>query len=189
MFIVASVVLILLITLSAGAVWAYLKLTSEPVTNTFSPDKDMNPTIEEDFQDNIKSDVLVNVGDTGYSVYVRAAVVVTWAKADGTVYATAPVAGTDYTLNWNGTDWFRASDGFYYHKVPVDSKGKTAKLIHSCTPVAGKAPDGGYTLHVKIVAQTIQALGATDYDGTPAVEDAWKVVEVDSNTGYLLPSS
>lgn len=189
MLIAATVAMILLIALSAGTVYAYLKLTGNHVLNQFDPEQDVNPTIEETFDGNVKSDVQVNVGETGYSVYVRAMVVATWVKADGTVHATAPVAGTDYTLDWNSTDWFLASDGFYYHKAPIASEEKTAELIRTCAPVAGKAPDGGYTLNVKIVAQTIQALGATDLDGTPAVEDAWKVVKVDPATGNLQPSS
>ena len=188
-FIVALIAMVLLVALSVGTVFAYLKLTGNQVLNEFSPDQDVNPTIEESFKDNVKSDVQVNVGDTGYSVYVRATIVATWVKADGAVHATAPIAGTDYTLNWNSTDWFLASDGFYYHKAPVESQDKTAELIHTCTPVAGKAPEGGYTLQVKIVAQTIQALGSTDLNGTPAVEDAWKVVEIDSNNRYLKPAS
>ena len=51
-------------------------------------------------------------------------------------------------------------------------------LITECAPVDGKTPVG-YGLNVEIITQTVQALGTTDSDGTPAVADAWGVTLVD----------
>lgn len=179
---------ILLVVLVVSAL-AYLSASTGSLTNTFNPAGETDPTINETFENNVKTNVAVNVGNPGYAVYVRAAIVVNWEEdgKEGTYHATAPVAGTDYAINLNIADddpWFLGSDGFYYHKAMVNS-GATSNLIETCEVVAGKAPTG-YHLNVEIVAQTIQALGTTDVGDTPAVEDAWKVVTVDNN-GSLIP--
>lgn len=162
---------------TVATVYAYLKISTDPaVKNTFSAAQDPEATITESFDPNTeKKDVAVKVGKTGYSVYVRAAIVVTWKNAEnGDVLATKPVAGVDYTITLNDSAWFE-KDGFYYHKAAVPSEGTTANLIISCIPIAGKAP-AGYGLNVEIVAQTIQSAGTTDTGDTPAVTDAWGVI-------------
>ena len=189
----AVLVGILVAALLITGALAYLSASGGTVSNTFSPASDPKPTINENFNGTTKTNVAVNVGDPGYAVYVRAAIVVNWEKKDsaGTYHATSPVAGTDYTISLNtaaNDPWFLGDDGFYYHKAMVNSGETTADLINTCTVVAGKAPTG-YHLDVQIIAQTIQALGTTDNDangdpvavGIPAVEDAWKVVTVDDN--------
>ena len=165
---------------TVATVYAYLKTSTPAVNNTFSAAQDPEATITESFDpETEKKNVAVKVGDTGYSVYVRAVIVVTWKNAEnGDVLATKPVAGTDYEISLNTSDWFE-KDGFYYHEEPVPSKGTTADLIISCKPIAGKTP-AGYGLNVEIVAQTIQAAGKADAGDIPAVTKAWKV-KVDSN--------
>lgn len=173
------------IFLTIGGVIAYLSTYTGALTNSFAADAPTDPVISEDpFNGNEKNNVKVDVGRPGYSVYVRAAVVVTWKDSAGNVLGTAPVAGTDYSIDFNTSDWFfRASDGFYYHKKPVayngtdDASTLTATLITSCTPKDGRTP-AGYGLNVEIIAQTIQALGTTDADDTPAAEEAWGVTIV-----------
>lgn len=170
---------LLIAAVTVATVYAYLKTSTPAVTNSFAADVDPDITITESFKDDVKSNVAVQVGDTGYSVYVRAAIVVTWKNAEnGDVLATKPVAGVDYTITLNDSDWFE-KDGFYYHKAAVPSEGTTANFIISCKPIAGKAP-AGYGLNVEIVAQTIQSAGTTDTGDTPAVTDAWGVY-VDSD--------
>lgn len=200
---------ILLTVLVVGAL-AYLSASTGSLTNTFKPATETNPSILEGpdgntFDGITKEQVKVNVGDPGYAVYVRAAIVVNWEEdgKDGTYHATAPVAGTDYTLTLNTTDWFQCKYDdetdfyFYYHEKPVAYDGTnenskyTKVLINSCQVKDGAAVPDGYHLDVQIIAQTIQALGTTDAvdangDPTPAVEDAWKVVTVDNN-GSLIP--
>lgn len=180
------------LSLMVGGVTAYLSTRTEALKNTFEEETAIQPTVVESMKNNVKTDVAVNVGDPGYAVYVRAAVVVTWKDENGNVLGKLPKAGTDqdvdkdYTINYNLTDWFyRESDGFYYHKAPVaydglnDTSKLTNNLINRCTPVAGRTP-AGYGLNVEIIAQTIQAVGTTDVDNIPAVEDAWGI-EVDGS--------
>lgn len=194
----AILIAVLVITATTGAVYAYLSATGGPVTNTFMPDVETNPSIDETFTENVKTNVSVNVGALDYAVYVRAVIVVTWQKTetvDGVdqvhVYGQLPVAGTDYSIDLNAGDskpWFQQGD-FYYYRQKVDSKEPneavlTDVLINSCKPLTS-APTG-YSLHVEIIAQTIQAVGTTDGTDIPAVQDAWGVYIVD---GKLSPPS
>jgi hypothetical protein len=168
------------IAVTVATVYAYLKTSTPAVENSFGAAQDPEATITESFDPNTeKKNVAVKVGDTGYSVYVRAVIVVTWKNAEnGDVLATKPVAGTDYEISLNDSEWFE-KDGFYYHKAAVESGDSTAVLINSCAPSDGKTP-AGYGLNVEIVAQTIQAAGKTDAGDIPAVTKAWKI-KVDSN--------
>ena len=200
------IVAVCVITLLPISVKAYLSTSIGGVSNIFRPAVEKTPNSLEGNDGNpfdgiTKEKVRVCVGATGYAVYVRAAVVVNWEEniedtegkktivADtGIFHADAPVAGEDYIINLNtesNDPWFLGADGFYYHKAMINSEGATADLINSCKVVTGKVPDG-YHLDVQIVAQTIQALGGTDEDNTPAVTDAWKVVAVDSNSKELF---
>ena len=180
--ILITAVVILVISLSAGGVYAYLKWNAGKVDNSFTHQNDLDPTIVETFDGNAKTNVAVNVGNRGYSVYVRVAVVPTWVATGSSdqVHATAPVAGVDYTISLNTTDWFLGSDGYYYHKQPVNNGQTSSVLINECRPVAENVPDG-FDLNVKVIAQVVQALGTTDGGNVPAVQDAWKVVNVDSS--------
>jgi hypothetical protein len=114
-----------------------------------------------------------NTGDT--DAYIRVAVVVTWKKADGTVWAQAPVAGTDYTAWTPGTDWVRGADGYYYYTKSVAPDALTGILINQIVPLKA-APEAGYTLSIEIVASAIQAKPSN------VVKDQWGVtVDADGN--------
>lgn len=171
----AVLIAVLVLCATAGTVYAYLSTASGPAANTFTPDAPTDPTISETFNNLVKSDVKVEVGDPGYAVYVRAVIVVTWEDEDGNVYAQTPVQGTDYIITI-GENWFK-KNGYYYYTDMVNSGGSTAELITNCYQSA-TAPTG-YQLHVEIISQTIQALGTTDDRDTPAVTDAWDVTVSD----------
>lgn len=163
---------------------AFLSASTGALVNTFTANQSTDPAIVETFDHNEKTDVAVDVGDPGYAVYVRVAVVVTWKNGEnGDVLGVVPVEGADYTITYNTEDWFKGSDGFYYHRDMVNSAENTAVLINSCQPVDGKTPEG-YGLNVEIIAQTIQSLGTTDDGEVPAVTDAWGV-KVEN--GKLVP--
>lgn len=171
-------VAIAVLGLVSGGVVAYLSTSTGEVTNTFEADAPTNPAIND-------TAYSVNVGDPGYAVYVRAAVVVTWKDTEGNVLAAMPKKDTDYEIGMNTTDWFEHG-GFWYHKSMVNTDGSTEALITSCT---AHASQGDYTLSVEIIAQTIQALGSTDGDNPiPAVQQAWGV-EVDANKQLKVPTT
>lgn len=175
----ALVGLIVLLCCTVAGTLAYLITSTDPLVNTFTPTK-VTTTIVEDFDYGVKEKVKVkNTGDI--NAYIRAAVVVNWVDDEDNIHADAPVAGTDYTIEWNvDTDsetnkpWFRGSDGFYYHKATVAASESTGILINECKPVEGKAPQG-YYLQVTILAEGIQA------EPAGAVQSAWPTVTVDEN--------
>lgn len=182
---------IALLAMISGGVAAYLSYSTPAVSNSFEADTDQDPAILETMENNVKSNVAVSVSaDQGYAVYVRAAIVATWRRGDTEpdgqeiLLPQAPQPDTDYTLSLNltNTGWFEEG-GFYYYRPMVNPGASTAELITSCTPNVTKE---GYVLNVEIMAQTIQALGTTDANGTPAVTDAWGV-QVEN--GQLKPTS
>jgi len=163
---------VIVLAASFGGVAAYLSTTAGPVTNEFDIAGEQDPTVE---------GYVVSVpADLGYSVYVRAAVIVNWKAENGDVLAQAPVQGADYSITMNETDWFEYR-GFWYCRAAVAPGGSTATLIGDLTVATEQS---GYTLTAELAAQTIQALGSTDVadpysDGTPAVTEAWKVLVSD----------
>ncbi len=178
----------------AGAVYAYLSAISGPAGDTLFPAPETDPVIatSSPVAESIADNLFVSVGDIGYPVYVRAAIVITWEDPSGAVYGQLPAEGQDYAISLNvGADggWFLGSDGFYYHKARVPSSGQSAPLIYSLTPLDNAATPQGYTLHVQLVSQSIQAIGTTDANDIPAVQDAWKVVTIDRGTLELIPYS
>ena len=150
--------------MSVGSTYAYLKLEAPShLENRFTAAASVAPTVNDDYS--------VSVGATNYSVYVRAAIVVTWKDSEGATLATAPVAVTDYTIAI-GEKWTPdPEDGFYYYKEAVRSRQSTDALITSVSQNQA-APEEGYSLSVDVVAQTIQAQGTT-VGGTKAIMDAW----------------
>ena len=166
-----SIALLLLSVCTTGA-FAYLKLSTKKTDNSFQSAHSVNPQINETkFDGSIKENVTVNVGETGYSVYVRAAVVVTWQDSDGNVYVMPPQEGVDYSIGYNRDQWEKRGDYWYYNSV-VESGGETASLIKECKPLKA-APVEGYTLNVKVIAQTIQSAGFTDDGNAVAKDDVW----------------
>lgn len=192
----AVLIILALVAAATGAVYAWLSATSGPVTNTFTTAPDHTASISENFdtQHLIKENVAVDVGEPGYAVYVRVAIVATWQKTlnDGTTFThwKMPVPGEmiggegDYYMVID-SDWF-AYGGYYYLKEPITG-GTTPVLFQRCYQMA-QAPDTDYKLHVEIIAQTIQALGTTDDGDIPAVTDAWGVA-VDSNGNLKDPTT
>lgn len=172
LIIILSVSVILAV--SVGTAIAYLISETPPVTNTFTPVSvscQVNQSAE-------NSNITVkNTGDI--TAYIRATVVINWVSDSGSVYGGAPVEGTDYTVNYQLTDWFKGKDGFYYYSSPVEAGASTSELITTISSVAGTAPEG-YSLSVQVLASAIQA------EPTDAVSQVWSNVTVGSN-GILAP--
>ncbi len=191
-YLVITICLALALAIGTIVVFAHLSGKSGALKNTLVADVDPKPEVKETMipADGpgypIKKDVSVSVGDNDYTVYVRAAIVVTWAKDEfdeegnvitHLVHPEAPVLGTDYTLDLNlaggniaPDQWRFAPDGFYYYTSPVSGikgENETAVLINEATQIwDGEDPypvrQDGYVLRVEIAAQTIQAIGTTD---------------------------
>lgn len=166
----------LILVAGVGVTLALIIDSTREVDNVFTPshvscavveDQKTNdaPTgqVKVEEKTNVK---IKNTGDT--TAYIRAAIIVTWKNVDGTVWASTPVLGTDYTMNL-GAGWVKSTtDGYYYYSAPVVPGDLTGVLITSATQkVAGPVdPDGKqYYLSIEIVASAIQSSLATSAQG------------------------
>lgn len=158
----------LLLCLAAGGTLAYLLAHTTKAVNTFTPSK-VTTTVEEDFENNVKNNVVIrNTGDT--DAFIRAAVVVTWQNEEGKALGQVPVEGTDYIITWSGLKenggWVKGNDSFYYYQNSVagdpDGEGNhlggaTSILFTDCKLAEGiVAPKEGYFLNVEIIGSGIQ---------------------------------
>lgn len=175
---------VMVVTVATVPLYARYVKQTEDVSNIFSRAEVTDPSVDESFDGVEKSNVKISVGETGYPVYVRATIVITWKKlveVDGkfeeVIYYDPPVVDDDYTLALVLTEltdgWKKGSDGFYYYTSPVTSGGETSVLISSCKQMTNANVPDGYFLSVDVIAQTIQAVGSTDDGDIPAYEDAW----------------
>lgn len=163
---VAALLVLVIAGASIGGVAAYLSGTSQPVTN------DLKTANEPALGVNADNSIVVNHYYFGYAVFLRAAVVVNWENTEThSLVAEVPVEGTDYSLTVDGTQWFRHTDGFYYYKGIIQENKVTAPVV-KITPLRER---DGYQLTVKVVAQTIQAVGETDVGGKDPVEVEWGI--------------
>lgn len=177
---VALVAILVLLCCAVAGTVAYLVTSTGPVTNTFTP-ASVTTQVEEEFNGTTKSNVRIkNTGNI--DAYIRAAVIVNWADAQGNVSGT-PVKDTDYVMDLNivtdenpNAPWFKGSDGYYYCKTAIESGSETPVLIESCAKkTTGAGVPEGYDLQVTILADGIQSKPDN------VVKEVWKVVEVNNN--------
>lgn len=194
--IIASVMLLLLV--AVGTTIAYIFTETEPVENTFNPSKVSCAVVENngtpvtgsvtntgDIKENVQ---IKNTGDT--DAYIRVAVVVNWASADGSsVWSTKPEEGdnSDYKIEYNLDDsWVKGSDGYWYYTKsvpPTEGNNLTDILIKNATQnkEGPKGTDGTqYYLSIEIVASAIQSTPET------VVAEQWGVTV---NDGVITPKS
>lgn len=157
-----------LLTFAVGSTVAYLVDASGPVVNEFKP-ASVTPSITEGLNGKVKENVRIqNTGSV--SAYIRAKIIITWQDESGNVYPALPVENTDYTITI-GSDW-TLSNGYYYYKSAVESGAYTSNLIGTCEVIG--TPPTGYTLHVEILAQAIQADGL----GASSAQEAFAAAAV-----------
>lgn len=153
-----------LLTGFVGSSLAWLMDDTDPVVNEFTPGK-VSTSINENLNGNTKSDVsFTNTGNV--PAYIRAKLVITWQDGSGNVYGQAPVQGSDYTMSELGSGWV-FQNGYYYYTTVVQPNDDTGVLFASITQM-GDNPAAGYTLHVEILAEAIQA------EPVEAVKNSWK---------------
>lgn len=176
--------------LSVAAVTAVVVarfIHSSTVKNTFEPEHYDNPTITKtDAVDSttqlysLSSLKVTPAVGIQYPVYVRVALVPTWKDAQGNIYGQQPLVDVDYTLDFNTEDWQRLGD-YYYCNTPVTGETTPDLFVNGQQLLQIKSASAeGYSLHVEIVAETVQAIGSRQPTGgqavgTEAVLDAWGV--------------
>lgn len=173
-------VIVVAIAIAACGTLAWLTYRANPEVNSFETG-DIACQVVETFTNDVKTDVKVqNIGNA--DAYVRAALVINWVDEDGNVYGSAPVENSDYTIQLDTENWFKASDGYYYCKAKVAPGNESAVLINRCQKSDGAIAPEGYHLQVKVIASAIQA------DPAEAVQDAWKSVAVNNGQLIAVPS-
>ena len=159
---VVSLAFLLFAVISGGTI-AYLFSVTPPAKNEFTPAV-VSCEVEEKFENNLKTEVAVkNTGNT--DAYIRATVVATFIKTDGSVYFKAPVEGVDYKLTLGSDKWIKGSDGFFYYTEKVAFGSSTEMLISSAESL-NTAPEG-YELSLQIVASALQS------DPETVVSEVW----------------
>ena len=149
--------MVLLLTVTVGSTIAYLVTSSGPVENTFKPAHVTSEVMEPGWSNGNTEKNSVTIKNTGNtSAYIRAAIVITWKDEDGYTKPEIPVAGKDYTIIINTTDW-KLSDGFYYYQAAVAPGATTTNLIVKCES-KGNYTDGR-ALCVEVIGSAIQSEG------------------------------
>ena len=175
---VALVALLVLLCCTVAGTLAYLVTSTNSVTNTFTP-AHVSTAVDETFKNGVKSDVKIqNTGNI--DAYIRAAVIINWADANGNVYGGGtPAASTDdgksgdYIISFNTDDWKQIGD-YWYCETTTAPGALTKPLIISCAKTSTATVPDGYDLQVTILADGIQADGVGSNGKTP-MEDAWGV--------------
>ncbi len=179
---------VLLVIVAVGGTFAWLTSRSGEVANSFKVGK-ISIEVNEELDGNTKKNVTVENTGTARA-YIRAVVVINWVNVNGDMlYGEPPYEDTDYTVDYNTTDWIHGSDGFWYYKYPVDPNASTKNLINSLTPTAERGPKGEYNtsnaswasglqfyLGCEITASGIQSVP------TSTVEEKWGVKINDDGT-------
>ena len=133
-FLTVTLIVLLVLVCSFSGVAAYLaKGPANNAVNSFEAAQPLNAQVV--VQD---GKYCVDVGDPGYAVYVRAAVIPNW-KQDGSVILTAP---DNFTIT-PGEDWVKHTDGFFYYTKPISS-GLTShqkRIVNMTVPVRAHFPD------------------------------------------------
>ena len=158
-----SIIILLLIALlsaATGGVVAYLSASTGSLKNEF--ERAADPIVI------TKEDNSIEVKDSGYAVYLRAAVVVNWINNDH-ILAEIPKEGVDYTITLG--DGWKEIGSFYYYKSAISSDTTTSPVVQ-IEEITNKK---GYELEASVSAQIVQAVGTTDVENKAAVEDAWGV--------------
>ena len=158
----------ILLTVGFGAVYAYLSV-ADSSTNTFAPAVVPTPEVEVSTSENTQTQKRTATGSLAVRaencpLYVRVAVVINWINTNDEVCSSPVGATCDISIP---DDWVQ-KDAFYYYTYVVEAgESFTAEFV-----VEYSSPDE-YEVQVKIISQTIQAIGSVG--DTSAVEDAWGV--------------
>ena len=153
-----------------GGTLAWLSDDTGPVTNTLTmPEADIK--IEEEFDGHIKKNVRVtNTGDV--PVYVRVKIVPSYQDDQGNIVFT-DLHDSKPIINGSAPNW-KHRDAEFYYTLPLAPGETTTNVVDEIRENPNVTPPEGCTLHVRILAECIQAQGMKD--GVPMVEaQGWPV--------------
>lgn len=158
-YVLLGAIVVLVLAVSISATIAFLIDNDNSITNTFAPGQ-VTCTINEEFRGTNKT--VVTVQNTGnIPAYIRVAVVVNKADANGNIVAGEATAKFEVGEGWV----LNKEDGYYYYTSTVEPNTSTKNLLGSAIDLNG--------IQVTILAEAIQADGVIGT--TPAVKNAWRV--------------
>lgn len=152
------VLLVIVLSVSGGGSWAYLKTGPEMVTNAFQPAY-VDTEIDEVFSGSSKTSIVVK-NKSNIAVFIRVALIGNWVK-DGNIIEP-----------WDGTvmprDGWVQHGNYYYFTAAVEAGEETNNLLRTAIEQNGSRSDGA-VLHIDVLQQGIQAEPAS------LVQEVWKV--------------
>ena len=188
LFVILAVLIVALAV--APTIARYLRGAAD-LPNEFDSTGSVEPSVNNgELKDGKLKDVSFNVGTTGYPVFVRVKILVTWKAKDGSVLYWEPQASYqnaegeevegDYSIVFAENAGWEKLGEYYYYTKGVISEGNTPVLVTSFEQLTTEAPINKekYKMNVEFIVQTVQAVGKTDEDNEageiPAWKDAWK---------------
>lgn len=115
--------------------------------------------VDDKVVDAVKQDLQIR--NTGIATgYIRAAIVGYWVDKDTGDIVAAWDEENDGNFEWGDdweTYWEKGTDGFYYHKAPVEHNGLTSPLFETYTLKEDLSGHDNQTLKLSIVAQIVIA--------------------------------
>lgn len=152
-FVLVCSIVLLLIGMVGGSL-AYLFMSTDPVTNTFTA-PNIDVTIPEDFEngDTEKKNVYVK-NSCDFEVYARATYVAYWQNQQTLeIYPEIPVVAVTH-----GSGWEKQSDGYWLYNQKVAANSQTATPFIVLAKLAdGQTAPEGYKLVIDVIAEVVQA--------------------------------
>ncbi len=142
---------------------AWLTRKSAPVTNTYTEAAVSGEVVMAGRNPSVK-----NKGDT--AAYVRMTIVPAFYDASNNIVAAPTIAMQNAylsSIDLSGTNWFFASDGYFYYKYSVGPGNSTDIVTMPASPVSGT-----YTFTAQYHTELVQALPSD------AVTEAWGVTVI-----------
>lgn len=167
--------LLLILSAAAGTTLSYLIDGTSQVENTFQP-ASAKVEIDESFDHQTKSNITIT-NDGDIPVYIRATLVMYWIDSKGVIVEPEECSYSTPDIDDN---WITVGK-IYYYPESVEP-GEEVKLLESGTSITAhiSPKNADYRFIVEVLTEAIQAEPAA------AVEDAWKDVSVNPDSGNLI---
>lgn len=142
-----SIVLVILLVL-CGTVFAYMLRQTEPLSNQFTP-ANVSCEVVERFDGTQKTSIQVrNTGNI--DAYIRVRLVSYWVDSGGNI-APKPSVMPEISIT---DEWIKGSNDTYYYKTPVSPDTNTGELLAANITLA---TEDGYNQVIEVFAEAIQS--------------------------------
>lgn len=163
--ILPAALVLLIVLLLCGTVYALMFRQTEVVENKFSTAK-VSCEVQEVTNEDVSEKTSIKVKNTGnIPAYLRVRIVSYWVQeVEGETKIAAKASSVPEITP--GTGWIKASDNTYYYSSPVEADQLTGELLSSKMELA---KEDGYLQVVEVFAEAIQSKPGN------SVESSWGV--------------